>query len=202
MKDENIKQKRKRGRPRKERNPQMQEQNRALDELQEQEQGSAQAETEEQKSGLLKLNIYRALPFMLPKIKAVALSAIMGKSNSWLADKLKKRVQKVGVSQFVPADLPIVNDGLHRLGEEILDNLIEYTSDRSELNRRVRQLAALVNMRHIYRDVMKKPVQWYADHMTSSSGKSNCCFTELDIMCFNYASRQIANELISLEMVL
>lgn len=204
METKNAEQKRRRGRPKKQQAAPV-----SVADNQQEQDGQSPSEqqepSQEAQSGPMKMqvNIYRALPFIFPKIKVVALSAIMGKANSWVNNRLT-HVARPGKQAycFHEGDLPIVNDGLYRMGQAIMQSLIEYSEDRDELNRQVKQLAKLVPMAYIYHDNMKKSEDWYKDRLRPTKPKYNMTFTKLDIMCFNYMARQIAAELMSVEMVL
>lgn len=211
MKKEIEQQKKRRGRPRKQQqaatsatdNQQATDEQQAAEQQATDEQQAADGQEPQGEPMKMRVNIYRALPFIFPKIKVVALSAIMGKDNSWVNNRLANTPHAGRrVYHFYAADLPIVNRGLNLLGEEIMQNLIEYSEDRDEVIRQVKQLASLVNMPYIYRDTMKQPADWYKDRVRPTNPKYNSTFTKLDIMCFNYVARQIAAELMSVEMVL
>ena len=40
-------------------------------------------------NGKLKVNVYKGLPMILEKIKAVALAKVIGKADSWMVMKLR-----------------------------------------------------------------------------------------------------------------
>lgn len=153
--------------------------------------------------GKLQINIYKGLPMILEKVKAVALSAVMGKSNTWMDTKMNHRIVKGDEKKFIEDDLPLINNGLDNLGDEILQNLVVYSSDRNEVIAQVKELCKFVSMPYIYTEVLKVKKHWVESRMRcrSKEGKA-CSFKEDDILRINMAAMQIANELKSIEMVL
>lgn len=151
----------------------------------------------------LQINIYKGLPIILEKVKSVALSAVMGMSNPWLNIKLNRHVVKGKAREFVPSDLVLINNGLQTLGEEISQNMVQYSDDRDEVIRQIKVLASYICMPYIYIGVMKKTKTWYDGRMlTSKPGRRMITFKEDDILQINMAAMQIANELKSIELTL
>lgn len=151
----------------------------------------------------LQINIYKGLPMVLGKVKGVALSAVIGKSNAWSDNKLNRRIIKGVEKQFVESDLPLINNGLENLGNEILQSLVTYSTDRDEVIAQVKELCKFVSMPYIYTEVLKVKRSWIESRMRcrSKEGKA-CSFKEDDILRINMAAMQIANELKSIELVL
>ena len=52
----------------------------------------------------LKIDIYKGLPMIMEKINTVALSAVMGKSDSWIQNKLNHYVIKGKAKEFILED--------------------------------------------------------------------------------------------------
>ena len=67
----------------------------------------------------IQIDIYKGLPMILGKVKSVALSAVIGKSNSWINNKINRYVLKGKVAGFVESDLMLINNALELLGEEM-----------------------------------------------------------------------------------
>ena len=151
----------------------------------------------------LQINIYKGLPMVLEKVKGVALSAVIGKSNAWSDNKLNRRIIKGVEKQFIESDLPLINNGLENLGNEILQSLVTYSTDRDEVIAQVKKLCKFVSMPYIYTEVLKVKRSWIESRMRcrSKEGKA-CSFKEDDILRINMAAMQIANELKSIELVL
>ena len=151
----------------------------------------------------LQINIYKGLPMVLEKVKGVALSAVIGKSNAWSDNKLNRRIIKGVEKQFIESDLPLINNGLENLGNEILQSLVTYSTDRDEVIAQVKELCKFVSMPYIYTEVLKVKRSWIESRMRcrSKEGKA-CSFKEDDILRINMAAMQIANELKSIELVL
>lgn len=151
----------------------------------------------------LQVNVYKGLPMVLEKVKSVALSAVIGKSNAWLNLKLNHNEVKGREQEFYPQDLPLLNDGLVRLGDEILNSLVVYSGNREQVVEQMKTLAKMICMPYIYGEVLKKPRIWYANRTCkrSSEGKASS-FSEDDVLRINMAAMQIANELKSIELVL
>lgn len=158
---------------------------------------------EESMNEKIQINIYKGLPMVLEKIKAVALAAVIGKYSSWLKHKQTHYVIKGRAQEFVESDIPLINNGLQMLGEEISSNLVNYSSDRDEVIKQVKQLDQFVSMPYIYTDIMKKNRAWYAHRMSKRTPEGKACsFKEDDILQINMAAMQIANELRSIEFIL
>lgn len=151
----------------------------------------------------LQINIYKGLPMVLEKVKGVALSAVIGKSNAWSDNKLNRRIIKGVEKQFIESDLPLINNGLENLGNEIIQSLVTYSADREEVIAQVKELCKFVSMPYIYTEVLKVKRSWIESRMRcrSKEGKA-CSFKEDDILRINMAAMQIANELKSIELVL
>lgn len=142
------------------------------------------------------INVYKGLPMVLEKVKSVALSAVIGKSNGWLNLKLGHYEVKGRKQEFYEQDIPLLNDGLNRLGDEILNNLVVYGTEREQVIEQMKALAKIVCMPYIYGEVLKKSRLWYANRTRkrSSEGKASS-FAEDDILRINMAAMNIANEL-------
>ena len=151
----------------------------------------------------IQIDIYKGLPMVLEKVKSVALSAVIGKSNAWINNKLAHNLSKGKPCEFHEEDISLINNGLHSLGDEISQHLIEYMEDREEVIRQVNQLATFVRMPYIYSTVMGKAKAWYDNRkLARVPGRKVCVFKEDDILAINMAAMQIANELRSIEFVL
>jgi len=105
--------------------------------------------------------------------------------------------------EFVQSDLDLINDSMPVLGEEILQSLVVYDTDREKVIPQVRNLARLVSMQYITMDVMGKKKRWYDGRMAkrTSEGKASS-FKKEDILQINMAAMNIANELKSIEFIL
>lgn len=151
----------------------------------------------------IQIDIYKGLPMVLEKVKSVALSAVMGKCNSWMNCKLAHNLSKGKPKEFYEEDIPLINNGIHILGDEISQHLIEYVEDREEVIRQIKELSVYVCMPYIYGEVLNKPKSWYSTRMLARvPGRKVCVFKEDDILAINMAAMQIANELRSIEFVL
>lgn len=149
------------------------------------------------------INIYEGLPMILEKIKAVALAAVIGKSDSWTYNKLNHCVKKGFEQKFNKEDLPLINNGLEAIGDEILQSLVAYSSDRDAVIAQIKNLRGLICMPYIYEEVLKVKKSWFDSRMRprNSEGKASS-FKEDDIHAINKAAMQIANELKSTEFIL
>lgn len=151
----------------------------------------------------IQIDIYKGLPMVLEKVKSVALSAVIGKSNAWINNKLCHNLSKGKPCEFYQEDIPLINNGLQILGEEISHCLIDFVEDREKVIEQIKELSAYVSMPYIYKDVMKKTTGWYNNRMLKRKpGWKVCSFKEDDVLQINMAAMQIANELKSIEFVL
>lgn len=151
----------------------------------------------------IQIDIYKGLPMVLEKVKSVALSAVIGKSNAWINNKINRYELKGKVVGFVESDMNQINSGLQLLGDEISQNLIQFVDDREEVIKQVKQLSTFICMPYIYGTVMGKGRQWYNTRMLARiPGRKVCVFKEDDILAINMAAMQIANELRCIEFVL
>lgn len=151
----------------------------------------------------LRINIYKGLPIILDKVKAVALAEVIGKGSSWINNKRRHNIIKGKPQEFVESDLAIINEGLTKLGDAILTRLVTYSEDRDSVILRVKTLSEWISMPYVYGEVMKKTKGWYSMRMVrrTTEGKVSV-FKEDDILAINMAAMQIANELKSIEFVL
>ena len=151
----------------------------------------------------IQIDIYKGLPMVLEKVKSVALSAVIGKSNAWINNKINRYELNGKIIEFIESDMCQINRGLQLLGEEISQHMIQFVDDREEVIKQVKQLSTFVCMPYIYSTVMGKCRQWYNTRMLARvPGRKVCVFKEDDILAINMAAMQIANELRSIEFVL
>lgn len=151
----------------------------------------------------IQINIYKGLPMVLEKVKSVALSAVIGKSNAWMNNKMNRYILNGKVSEFTESDIPLVNNALQLLGDEIAQSIVQYSDDRESVILQMKQLATVICMPYIYGNVMGKGRQWYNSRVLARvPGRKVCVFKEDDILNINMAAMQIANELRSIEFIL
>lgn len=151
----------------------------------------------------IQIDIYKGLPMVLNKVKAVALAAVIGKSDAWIHNKLNHYIIKGDEKKFIKEDLPLINNGLCILGDEIAQGLITYSFDRDAVIAQIKDLRGLVCMPYIYEEVLKVKKSWFDSRMRprNKEGKATS-FKEDDILHINMAAMQIANELRTIEMTL
>ena len=151
----------------------------------------------------LQVNVYKGLPVLLGKVKAVALASVLGKADTWIHMKMRHNVVKGKALEFVQSDLDLLNAYMPLLGDEILHSLIVYNNDREEVIPQIRELAKLISMSYVCEDVMGKKKRWYDARMArrSAEGKATS-FKEEDIIAINMAAMNVANELKSIEFTL
>lgn len=151
----------------------------------------------------LQINVYKGLPIVLEKIKTVALAAVIGKGGSWINNKFRHNEIKGKAQEFVPSDLTLINNGLQMLGDEICQNMVQFSANREEVIEQIKVLSNYISMPYIYNKVMGKPRLWYSSRMLDRApGRKVCVFKEDDILQINMAAMQIANELKSIELTL
>lgn len=154
-------------------------------------------------SDKLKVNIYVALPMILDKVKMVALSRFIGKTDAWTLNKLRHAVVKGVPQEFYETDLPLVNNALQQLGDAIAGCVITYVPERDKVIASVRAVEAYVSMPYIYLDVLKQKRLWFANRMRKRKpGGKVSSFKEEDIQKINMGVMQIANELCGIELTL
>ena len=151
----------------------------------------------------LKIDIYKGLPMIMEKINTVALSAVIGKADSWIQNKLNHYVIKGKAKEFILEDLPLINSGIDALGCEIASSLVVYSADREVVIEQIKELRKLVSMQYICVDILQKKKSWMDSRMKARSKEGKACsFKEDDILRINMAAMQIANELRSIELIL
>lgn len=151
----------------------------------------------------IQIDIYKGLPMILEKVKSVALSAVIGKSNAWLNNKLNRYTLNSKDYAFTENDLPLINRGLESLGSEIAQSMILFGEDRDAVIDQAKELSSYVVMPYICEKVMGKSARWCQSRMARRApGKKACSFKEEDILQINMVAMQIANELRSIEFVL
>ena len=153
--------------------------------------------------GKIQIDIYKGLPIILEKVKAVALASVIGKQSYWINHKLDRYVINGTERHFLEADITLINNALSLLGEEITQHLIEFAEDRAEVISQVRELSKCVSMPYVCEKIMGKPKRWYEVRMYKGTpGGRVTSFKEDDILQLNMATMQIANELKSIEFIL
>ena len=151
----------------------------------------------------IQIDIYKGLPMVLEKVKGVALAAVIGKPSSWLNHKLEHYTVNGVERRFFDYDVELLNAAIYSLGCEISSSLIEYSPEREKVIKQVRELAKIVSMPYIYKNVLEKKDQWFRCRLLSRKpGGKVSSFKEDDILKINMAAMQIANELKSIEFVL
>ena len=151
----------------------------------------------------IKIDVYKGFPMVLEKIKCVAFAAVVGKSESWIRQKLTQRDMRGFIQGFKEEDILLVNRGLQLLGEEISQSMVEFTEDREDVIRQVKELSNYICMPYLYGEILGKKPSWYKPRMLARvPGRKVCVFKEDDILAINMAAMQIANELKSIEFVL
>ena len=151
----------------------------------------------------LKIDIYKGLPMILEKVKAVALAAVIGKRSSWMKNKLEHYVMKGRRQEFIESDIRLINNALPLLGDEISQYMIQFNPDREDVIRQVKELASYICMPYIYGKVMGKNKAWFDNRkLEGKPGRKVNTFKEDDILAINMAAMRIANELKSIEFVL
>ena len=149
------------------------------------------------------INIYEGLPVILEKVKGVALAAVIGKSDSWIRQKLTKRNMRGFIQGFKGDDIFLVNNGLQLLGAEISQSMVEFTENRENIIGQVKVLSNYICMPYLYGEILSKKASWYKPRMLARvPGRKVCTFKEDEIHQINMAAMQIANELKSIEFVL
>lgn len=151
----------------------------------------------------IEINIYKGLPMVQGKIRFVALAAVMGRTPSWISNKLWHLTVNNKKAEFTINDLQLVNSSMQALGDEIEANIVEYCENREKIIAQIKILSGLVSMPYIYTEVLKVKKSWYTNRTKSySDGYRVSSFSEDDIIRINMAAMQIANELRSLEFTL
>ena len=151
----------------------------------------------------LKIDIYKGLPMVIEKINTVALAAVVGKTDAWMYQKMRKSIVKGMQKEFKEEDLPLMNGAVEALGAEIASCMVEYKEDRDEVIAQIRELRKLVSLPYIYTEILKVKKGWFESRMRARSKEGKACsFKEDDVMRINMAVMQIANELKSIEFVL
>ena len=158
---------------------------------------------EESMNEKIQINIYKGLPMVLEKVKLVALAAVTGKSAPWMLQKMNRMKVSTKESEFVPEDLPLINNALVMLGDEIAQSLVVYSDNRSEVVSQIKALNGLVFMPYIYTEHLKVSKSWFTNRTKAcTDGFRVVSFKEDDIFKINMAAMRIANELRSIEFTL
>ena len=151
----------------------------------------------------IQIDVYVGLPMILEKVKGVALAAVIGKPSPWINHKLDRYVAEGKERRFFPADLGILNGAIYELGSEITSLLIEYSADREDVIKQIKELSKIVSIPYIYTNVLKQKEGWFRSRMLPRKpGGKATSFKEEHILQINMAAMQIANELKSIEFVL
>lgn len=149
------------------------------------------------------INVYEGLDAILEKIKTVALTTAIGKSEAWVRQKLTKRDVRGFIQGFKDVDIELVNVGLQTISKEISQSMIKFDDNRERVIEQVKVLSNYINMPYIYNEVLGKGAYWYKPRMLARvPGRKVCVFKEDDIHAINKAAMQIANELKSTELIL
>lgn len=151
----------------------------------------------------IQINIYKGLPMVVEKVKLVALAAVTGKSCQWIFQKMNHSIVNGKESEFVERDLPLINNALVLLGDEIAQSLVVFSDNRADVISQVKLLGGLVSIPYIYTEHLKVSKSWFTNRTKASDGGFRVSsFKEDDILKINMAAMQIANELRSIEFTL
>ncbi len=133
----------------------------------------------------------------LVKLKALAQEA--GHIPSWMTMK------RTGQRQVTASDLADVNRALGTLGWQIscarlsplYPNPEGTLAAGDDLRQQVRSLQAVVNMRHIYEDIMGKHQRWF----DSRTNDPRYRFTDDEVETINQALHDIGTALMQMQLV-
>lgn len=148
----------------------------------------------------IKIDVEKGLPIVLDMVKSVAFVKEIGKSDSWMYNKLNHNVICDIEGRFSGSDAELLNKGMKILGTKLLGVRITYSEDRQDVIDQVKSVAKVIRMPYIYIDRMGKCKDWYKNRTCNRKGTVTPRFSEDDILFFNMSIVEIANKLLSMEL--
>lgn len=140
----------------------------------------------------IKISVDKGLPYIFERIKKTAIHRAIGKEESWMYMRMKGRMP------WNKKTLKILNDGIHQIGEDLLNVRIEYTSDRDRLGEQVIELRKVVKSSYLC-EALNYSIDLFQHRVYSKVHKG---FSEEEIAMMNMTVFSIANQLIHIELTL
>lgn len=152
----------------------------------------------------IKVPVKQALPMIAEMIKFKYVTDYIGKSSGWIYNKLNFDVTTTKSKGFTQKDIEILNTAFQEIGEKLLSiritphdvgNIIE---TRKDIVSQIKNLSQIVSMPFIYIDKLGKNITWYKKRMSCPEKYQ---IKDEDITLINMAIVEIANKLLSIELI-
>lgn len=152
----------------------------------------------------IKVPVKQALPMIAEMIKFKYVTDYIGKSSSWIYHKMNHETTTTTSKGFSKLDINLLNKVFQEIGEKLLSiritphdvgNIIE---TRKDIVSQIKNLSQIVSMPFIYIDKLGKNITWYKKRMYCPEKYQ---FKDEDITLINMAIVEIANKLLSIELI-
>lgn len=152
----------------------------------------------------IQIKIEKALTIIEEMIKPIAITREIGISPSWLTAKQTQCMNRHNKPiVFIDRDIPIINKSITSIGEKLYNIQLVYSSGREEVILKIKEALKYIKSSYLIYDILKKEKRWFQSRMAkpSKEGKKSS-FTEDEVIYINLAIRDIANRLLSIEVIL
>lgn len=147
----------------------------------------------------IQIQVERGITIINEMVKYSTLTKEAGMSPAWLSVKIKHSVINGVRYDFSEQDISLINKAIESIGERMLQVCITYSPSRDQVNSQIKEAVKAVQSEYIYDKCLRKNKKWFFNRLLEG-GK--CSFTEDDILLINLAIREIANNLLSIELTL
>lgn len=153
----------------------------------------------------IKVSVKQGLPMIAEMIKFKYVTDILGKSSSWIYNKLNCDVTTTKSKGFSQKDIDLLNEVFHGIGERLASKRIssscteDVIESRKNIVSQIKELSQIVSMPFIYIDKLGKNRTWYKARM---SCPEKYRFKNEEITLINMSIVEIGNKLLSIELTL
>lgn len=153
----------------------------------------------------IKVPVKQGLPMIADMIKFKYVTDYLGKSSGWIYNKMNCEKTTTKSNGFSQADIDLLNHVFQEIGMDLLstrissvesDNVVE---SRIKIVNEMKELSKVVSMPYIYIDKLGKNITWYKKRM---SCPEKYRFKDEEITLINMSIVEIANRLLSIELIL
>lgn len=155
----------------------------------------------------IEIPVNEALPMLAEMIKLKYVTDELGKSYSWIYQKMHYKHLKTTSKGFNESDINSLNEVFERIGEKLLRTQIsefpnwddDTYSEGETIPEQLKSLSKVINMPYIYVGKFGKSKIWFSNRI---SDPKRYRFKEEHIMLINLAILEIGKKLLSIKVIL
>lgn len=151
----------------------------------------------------IQIQVEKGLTIINKMVKYSALTREAGMTPAWLSAKINHNVVNGIRCDFYEKDVLLINSVLVSIGERLMKVRITYSPVRETVVSQIKEVLKTVQSEYVYDKYIRKDKRWFFNRLIkpTKEGKK-CSFTEDDILLVNLAVREVANNLLSIELIL